>query len=59
MTGKDLTVRELYELLESLLEEYGELEVGVSYDSGVVVTPLKDKLPFIDIMRSRIILEGY
>ena len=59
MTVKDLTVRELYELLEPLLEEHGERGVVVSYDSGVVMTPLKDKLPLLDIINGRIILEGY
>ena len=41
----DLTVRQLYELLEPLLDEYGDLEVRVSYDSDVVATPIKNKLP--------------
>ena len=63
MTEKDLTARELYELLEPLLDEYGDLEVVVSYDSGLVVTPIKDKLPMVDLqpMRkySRVRFEGY
>ena len=29
---KDLTVKELYDLLGSLLDEYGDLEVVVSYN---------------------------
>ena len=45
MSEKDMTVRDLYEALEPLLDEYGDLEVWVSYDSGVVATPIKNKLP--------------
>ena len=64
MTGKkDLTVKELYDLLEPLLDEYGDLEVVVSYDSGLVVTPIKNKLPMVDLqpMRkySKVRFEGY
>lgn len=64
MTEKrDLTVRELYDLLEPLLDEYGDLEVIVSYDSGLVGTSIKNKLPMVDLqpMRkySKVILEGY
>lgn len=63
MTEKDLTVKELYELLEPLLEDFGDLEVVVSYDSGLVVTPIKNKLPMVDLqpMRkySRVKFEGY
>ena len=54
---KDLTVRELYEMLEPLLDEYGEMEVVVSYDSGVVVTPIKDTLPHV--RAKDVVLEGY
>lgn len=60
---KDLTVRELYDLLEPLLDEYGDLEVVVSYDSGIVVTSIQNKLPRVDLqpMRkySKVRLEGY
>ena len=63
MTEKDLTVKELYELLEPLIEEYGDLEVMVSYDSGLVGTSIKNKLPMVDLqpMRkySKVIFEGY
>ena len=64
MTEKrDLTVRELYDLLEPLLDEYGDLEVVVSYDSGFVVTSIKNKLPMLELspMRkySRVKFEGY
>ena len=64
MTGKkDLTVKELYDLLEPLVDEYGDLEVVVSYDGGLVVTSIKNKLPIVDLqpMRkySRVIFEGY
>ena len=38
---EDLTVKELYDLLEPLLEEYGDLEVSVSYDTGYAATTLK------------------
>ena len=60
---KGLTVKELYDLLEPLLDEYGDLEVVVSYDSGVVVTPIKNKRPMVDLqpMRkySKVRFEGY
>ena len=64
MTEKrDLTVKELYDLLEPLLDEYGDLEVVVSYDSGLVVTPIKNKIPMVDLqpMRkySKVKFEGY
>ena len=64
MTGKkDLAVKELYDLLEPLLDEYGDLEVVVSYDSGLVVTSIQNKLPMVDLqpMRkySKVRLEGY
>lgn len=45
MTGKGLTVKELYDLLEPLIEEYGDLEVRVSYDGGFVATDIKHKKP--------------
>ena len=63
MTDGDLTVRELYELLDPLLDEYGDLKVLVSYDSGLIATSIKNKLPRINIqpMRkySKVILTGY
>ena len=63
MTEKDLTVRELYDLLEPLLDEYGDLEVRVSYDSGYVATEIKNKLPQIVLKPmkkySYVKLEGY
>jgi len=59
----DLTVRELYEMLEPLLEDYGDLEVLVSYDSGIVATSIQNKPPIVNIqpMRkySKIIFKGY
>ena len=62
MTEKDLTVRELYEMLEPL-HEYGDLEVLVSYDSGLVSTSIKNKPPlFVEQpMRKycKIKFEGY
>ena len=61
MSEKDMTVRDLYEALEPLLDEYGDLEVRVSYDSGVVATEIKNKLPEL-VVRGRdmfIKLEGY
>ena len=45
--SKDLTVRELYEMLEPLLEEYGDFEVRVAYDSGFVATPIRNITPII------------
>lgn len=60
---EDLTVKELYDLLEPLLEEYGDLEVSVSYDAGCAATTLKQKLPLVHLepMRkySYVLLEGY
>ena len=60
---EDLTVKELYGLLEPLLEEYGDLEVRVSYDSGCAATSLKRKLPLVRLepMRkySYVLLDGY
>ena len=54
---------ELNDLLEPLVDEYGDLEVVVSYDGGLVVTSIKNKLPIVDLqpMRkySRVIFEGY
>lgn len=47
MTEKGLTVKELYDLLEPLLEEYGDLEVRITYDSGLVATDIKHKEPQI------------
>ena len=45
MTEKDMTVKDLYESLKPLVEEYGDLEIRVSYDSGVVATGIKNKTP--------------
>ena len=63
MTEKGLTVKELYDLLEPLLDEYGDLEVRVSYDSGLVATDIKHKQPKIVIQPMRkyscILFEGY
>ena len=60
---KDLTVKELYELLEPLLEDYGNLEVVVSYDSGLVATSIKNKLPIVNLQPmseySSVRFEGY
>ena len=54
---KDLTVRELYKMLEQLLDEYGECTVRVSYDSGVVATEIKGKSPLV--RGKEVIFEGY
>ena len=63
MTEKGLTVKELYDLLESLLDEYWDLEVRVSYDSGLVATDIKHKIPQVVLQPMRdysyIIFEGY
>ena len=59
----DLTVRQLYELLEPLLDENGDLEVRVSYDSGLVATSIKNKSPTVHLAPmkeySYVKLEGY
>ncbi len=63
MTEKGLSVKELYELLEPLINEYGDLEVRVSYDSGLVSTDIKHKEPKIVLKAMRdysyVIFEGY
>ena len=63
MTEKDLTVRELYEMLEPLLDDYGDLKINISYDSGLVATSIKNIPPTIDLQPmkedSRILFEGY
>lgn len=64
MTEKrDLTVQELYDLLEPLLEGYGDLEVIVSYDNGLVATSIKNKLPIVKLQpmreHSKVKFEGY
>lgn len=56
---EDLTVRELYELLKPLIDEYGDFEIRVSYDSETVFTPIKDKLPLVEIGRKLVKLWGY
>ena len=46
MTEKDLTVAELYEMLEPLIEMgLGGCELMVRYDGGTTVTPIKNILP--------------
>jgi len=63
MTEKDLTVRELYEMLEPLLDEYGDLEIRVRYDTGYAATTIKDKKPEVHEQPMReysyVTLEGY
>lgn len=63
MTEKGLSVKELYELLKPLIDEYGDLEVRVSYDSGLVATDIKHKEPEIVLKPMRdysyVIFEGY
>ena len=63
MTEKGLTVKELYDLLEALIDEYGDLEVRVAYDSGLVATDIKHKDPQIVVQPMReysyIKFEGY
>lgn len=60
---KDLTVKELYDLLGSLLDEYGDLEVVVSYNRWLVATPIKPESPQIVLQPrkkySRVCFEGY
>ena len=61
--GQDMTVRDLYEALEPLLDEYGDLEVRVSYDSGFVATGIINKPPQVKIKPMRkysyVKFEGY
>ena len=58
-----MTVRELYEALDSLLDEYGDLEVRVGYDSGLAATGIKKRTPQIILQPMRIysyiLFEGY
>jgi len=66
-TKKDLTVRELYEMLEPLVDELGDCEVLVRYDGGTTLTPIRKQLPFRKIRMygngadedTVIIFEGY
>ena len=53
MIGKGLTVKELYDLIEPLLNEYGDLEVRVSYDSGFATTDLRHVKPEIILQPMR------
>lgn len=53
MVNEGLSVKELYDLLEPLLDEYGDLEVRVSYDSGLVATDIKHKAPQIVLQPMR------
>lgn len=59
----DMTVKELYEILGEIVEDYGDLEVLISYDSGLVATTIKNKSPiFIEQPMSeycKIRFEGY
>ena len=63
MTEKDMTVKELYDSLETLVDEYGDLKVRISYDSGVVATEIKNKPPQVVMKPMRdysyVIFEGY
>lgn len=64
MTEKDLTVRELYDMLESLIEMgLGEVEVMVRYDGGTTITPIKNILPHLNhdphSLKQTIELQGY
>jgi hypothetical protein len=63
MTKKGLTVKELYDLLEPLIDEYGDLEVRVSYDGGLVATDIKHKTPQLVLQPMRdysyVKFEGY
>lgn len=67
MTTHNLTIRELYEMLEPLVDELGDCEVQVRYDGGTTVTPIKNELPYVKHKRNAIppavdrviILEGY
>jgi len=42
-----LTVKQLHDKLEPLLEEYGDLEVTVLYDDGFAGTTIADTEPAI------------
>lgn len=63
MTEKDMTVKELYEALIPLIDDYGDLEVRVSYDSGCVATSIKHINPRVVIKPMReysyILFEGF
>lgn len=63
MIEKGLSVKELYDSLESLIDEYGDLEVRISYDSGLVATDIKHKKPRVVLKPMRdysyVIFEGY
>ena len=63
MTEKGLSVKELYDSLESLIDEYGDLEVRISYDSGLAATDIKHEKPRVVLKPMRdysyVIFEGY
>ena len=61
MTEKELTVRELYEMLEPLVDELGDATVTIRYDGGTTVTPIKNRLPFFrdDYIERTLEFEGY
>lgn len=44
---KDVTIRELYELIEPLVDDLGDCEVLVRYDGGTTFTPIKKVLPYL------------
>jgi hypothetical protein len=58
MTKKALTVRELYEMLEPLVDELGDVTVTVRYDGGTTVTPIKNRLPYLRINNHGTIYEN-
>ena len=59
----DMTVRELYDELSNIVDKYGDLEVVITYDSGLAGTHLKKKSPIFKKQPMRkyckIILEGF
>ena len=58
-----MTVKELYDELGKLVDEYGDLEVLVSYDTDFASTPIRKVPPEIRLkpMReySKVIFKGY
>ena len=58
-----LTVKQLYDKLEPLLEKYGDLQVTVLYDDGFAGTTIADTEPVIQMepMReySRVVLNDF
>ena len=60
----DMNVKDLYEALGILIDnDFGDLEVRVSFDTNYATTSIKKKIPSIKLSSMReysyVLLEGY